>query len=52
MVDVSIVNETSPEAKWNRQTGGQAGKPMCKEATPPKNLGISISKTSGVGKDR
>ena len=21
MVDVSIVNETSPEANWNRQTG-------------------------------
>ena len=24
MVDVSIVNETSPEANWNRQTGRQA----------------------------
>ena len=23
MVDVSIGNETSPEANWNRQTGGQ-----------------------------
>ena len=26
MLDVSIVNETSPEANWNRQTGGQAGR--------------------------
>ena len=24
MVDVSIVNETSPEANWNRQTDRQA----------------------------
>ena len=24
MFDNSIVNETSPEANWNRQTGGQA----------------------------
>ena len=24
MLDRSIVNETSPEANWNRQTGGQA----------------------------
>ena len=24
MVDVSIVNETSPEANWNRRTGRQA----------------------------
>ena len=24
MVDVSIGNETSPEANWNRQTGRQA----------------------------
>ena len=24
MLDRSIVNETSPEAKWNRQAGGQA----------------------------
>ena len=23
MVDVSIVNETSPEANWNRRTDGQ-----------------------------
>ena len=26
MVDVSIVHETSSEANWNRQTGGQAGR--------------------------
>ena len=26
MFDNSIVNETSPEANWNRQTGGQAGR--------------------------
>ena len=25
MVDVSIVNETTPEANWNRQASGQAG---------------------------
>ena len=25
MVDVSIVNETSPEANWNRQTGRRTG---------------------------
>ena len=25
MLDVSIVNETSPEANWNRQTGRQIG---------------------------
>ena len=41
MADVSIVNETSPEVNWNRQTDGkadrQAGKPMCREAAPPKN---------------
>ena len=40
MLDVSIVNETSPEANWNRRAGGQtgrrAGKPMCREAAPPK----------------
>ena len=24
MVDVSVGNETSPEANWNRQTDGQA----------------------------
>ena len=24
MFDNSIVNETSPEANWNRRTGGQA----------------------------
>ena len=40
MVDVSIVNETSPEANWNRQTGRQTGrrigKPMCRDAAPPK----------------
>ena len=24
--DNSIVNETSPEDNWNRQTGGQAGR--------------------------
>ena len=23
MLDISIVNETSPEANWNRQTGRQ-----------------------------
>ena len=38
MVDVSIVNETSSEANWNRQTGGQAGKPRFREAAPPKNI--------------
>ena len=42
MVDVSIVNETSPEANWNgqtdRQADGQTGKPMCREAAPPKIL--------------
>ena len=45
MVDVSIVNENSPEANWNRQadkqtdrqTDRQTGKPMCREAAPPKN---------------
>ena len=26
MFDNSIVNETSPEANWNRQTGGQSGR--------------------------
>ena len=40
MGDVSIGNKTSPEANWNRQadrqTGGQTGKPMCREAAPPK----------------
>ena len=36
MVDVRIVNETSPEANWNRQTDRQTGKPMCREAAPPK----------------
>ena len=40
MVDVSIVNKTSPEANWNRQTDrqtdGQTGKPICREAAPPK----------------
>ena len=28
MVDVSIVNETSPEANWNRRTGRQADRRM------------------------
>ena len=37
MLDVSIVNETSPEANWNRQAGGQADKPVYWEAAPPKN---------------
>ena len=45
MVDVSIVNETSPEANWNRQAGRQAdrqadgrtGKPVYWEAAPPKS---------------
>ena len=32
MVDVSIGNETSPEANWNRQTD----KPVYWEAAPPK----------------
>ena len=36
MVDVSIVNETSPEANWKRRTNGQTDKPMCWEAAPPK----------------
>ena len=26
MFDNSIVNETSPDANWNRQTGGPAGR--------------------------
>ena len=47
MVDVSIVNETSPEANWNRQAGRQAGgrtgKPMCREAAPPKSSNIKES---------
>ena len=29
MVDVSIVNETSPEANWNWQAGRQAGRQTC-----------------------
>ena len=40
MVDVSIGNETSPEANWNRQadmqTGGRTDKPVYWEAAPPK----------------
>ena len=40
MVDVSIGNETSPEANWNRQTDRQADgrtdKPVYWEAAPPK----------------
>ena len=43
MVDVSIGNETSPEANRQTegqaddgQTGGQTGKPICREAAPPK----------------
>ena len=47
MLDVSIVNETSPEANWNRQAGRQAGgrtgKPMCREAAPPKSSNIKES---------
>ena len=34
IVDVSIVNETSPEANWNRRTD----KPMYWEAAPPKKV--------------
>ena len=29
MVDVTIVNETSPEANWNWQAGRQAGRQTC-----------------------
>ena len=50
MVDVSIVNETSPEANWNRKTGRQTDRQadrqtgrqtdrqanLCREAAPPK----------------
>ena len=36
MVDVSIVNETSGT---DRHKGRKAGKPMCREAVPPK-IGI------------
>ena len=40
MVVVSIGNETSPEANWNRQADRQAdrqaGKPVYWEAAPPK----------------
>ena len=47
MLDVSIANETSPEANWNRrtdrQTGRQADKPMCREAAPPKSSNIKES---------
>ena len=43
MVDVSIVNETSPEANWNRQAGGQADKPVYWEATPSKMTTITIT---------
>jgi len=32
MVDVSIVNETSPEANWNRQAGRQAGRQTGRQA--------------------
>ena len=43
MIDVSIVDETSPEANWNRQTGRQADrrtdKPRYWEACASKNLG-------------
>ena len=39
MVDVSIGNETSPEANWNRQAdrqvGGRTDKPVYWEAAPP-----------------
>ena len=50
MSDVSIVNETSPEANWNGQTGrqadGQTGKPICREAAPPKSIIIVINNVS------
>ena len=41
MLDISIVNETSPEANWNRgadrQTGGHATLcVVCSEAASPK----------------
>ena len=49
MLDVGIVNETYPEANWNRwadrQTGRQTDKPMCWEAAPPKMRTTSIMKT-------
>ena len=32
MLDVTIVNESSPEANRNRRAGG----PMCREAASPK----------------
>ena len=38
MVDVSIGNETSREANWNRQTGRQTDKPVYWEAAPPKTI--------------
>ena len=43
MLDDSIVNETYPEANWNGQTDRQTGKPICREAAPPKNKCIGIS---------
>ena len=39
MLDVSIVNKTSLEQagmRADRQTGRRTGKPMCREAAPPK----------------
>ena len=36
MVDVSIVNKTSPEANWNRQAGRQADR----QAGGLTNLGV------------
>ena len=49
MLDVSIVNETSPEANWNgqtdRQADGQTGKPICREAAPPKSVGPALCAT-------
>ena len=47
MVDVSIVNETSPEANWNRQADsrmadGRTDKSVYWEAAPPKMTAIAI----------
>ena len=55
MVDVSIGNETSPEANRQTegqaddgQTGGQTGKPMSREAALPK-MHLRMEFDSGVG---
>ena len=52
MVDVTIVNETSPEANWNwqagRQAGGQAGRQTCVlGGCASKNYGIFLGEEGG-----